>query len=135
MNRREFWKAAAATATLGPRAWSANEKVNIAIVGVGGRGSAHVKYFTRRQDTNLAAVCDVNTAATERAVQTYYTATNNKPKEYQDLRKLYDDKGVDAVVIAAPNHWHALATIWACEAGKDVYVEKPVSYNPYEGER
>ena len=134
MNRREFWKTAA-TASLGARAWAANDKVNIAIVGVGGRGSAHVQYFTRRQDTNLAAVCDVNTAATERAVQTYYKAKNTKPKEYQDLRKLYEDRDVDAVVIATPNHWHALATIWACQAGKDVYVEKPVSYNPYEGER
>jgi len=102
---------------------------------VGGRGSSHVGDFVRRQDANLAAVCDVDTARTERAVQTYYSARNTKPKVYGDLRKLYEDKDIDAVIIATPNHWHALATIWACQAGKDVYVEKPASYNPFEGER
>ena len=75
------------------------------------------------------------TAQTERAVQRYYEARNVKPKVYGDMRKLFEDKDVDAVVITTPNHWHALATIWACEAGKDVYVEKPASYNPFESER
>jgi predicted dehydrogenase len=119
----------------GARAWAANDKVNVAIVGVGSRGGNHVGDFTRRQDLNLAAVCDVDTGQTERAVQRYEKARNVKPKVYQDLRKLYEDKDVDAVIICTPNHWHALATIWACQAGKDVYVEKPVSYNPFEGER
>jgi predicted dehydrogenase len=135
MKRRDFLEIAALSAALPTRIWSANDKVNVAIVGVGSRGSAHVKDFVRRQDANLAAVCDVNTAQTERAVQTYSSARNMKPKVYGDLRKLYEDKSIDAVIIATPNHWHALATIWACQAGKDVYVEKPVSYNPFEGER
>ncbi|HEY3837900.1 MAG TPA: Gfo/Idh/MocA family oxidoreductase [Bryobacteraceae bacterium] len=135
MNRRDFLEVAALSAALPQRAWSANDKVNVAVVGVGNRGSTHVKDFVRRQDANLAAVCDVNTAQTERAVQTYYAARNVKPKVYGDLRKLYEDPGIDAVIIATPNHWHALATIWACQGGKDVYVEKPVSYNPFEGER
>jgi predicted dehydrogenase len=135
MNRRNFLEMAALSAMVPGKMLAANDKVNVAIVGVGSRGSAHVKDFVRRQDANLAAVCDVNNAQTERAVQTYYAARNVKPRVYADLRKLYEDKSVDAVIIATPNHWHALATIWACEAGKDVYVEKPVSYNPFEGER
>jgi len=135
MNRREFLEAAALTAAVPSGSWAASDKVNIAIVGVGGRGSSHVGDFARRQDANLAAVCDVDTARTERAVQTYYSARNTKPKVYGDLRKLYEDKDIDAVIIATPNHWHALATIWACQAGKDVYVEKPASYNAFEGER
>ncbi|HUQ94250.1 MAG TPA: Gfo/Idh/MocA family oxidoreductase, partial [Bryobacteraceae bacterium] len=135
MNRRNFMTSAALGAGLQTRIWAANDKVNVAIVGVGGRGQNHVADFARRGNANLAAVCDVNTAQTERAVQMYYTEKNVKPKVYGDLRKLYEDKDVDAVIIATPNHWHALAGIWACEAGKDVYVEKPVSYNAFEGER
>ncbi len=135
MNRRQFLGAAGMAAALPAKNFAANDKVNVAIVGVGRRGSSHVANFVRRQDANLAAVCDVNNAQTERAVQTYYLARNVKPKVYGDLRKLYEDKDVDAVVIAAPNHWHALATIWACQNGKDVYVEKPASYNPFESER
>lgn len=135
MNRRQFLGAAGMAATSSIRSFAANEKVNVAIVGVGSRGSNHVADFVRREDANLAAVCDVNTAQTERAVQTYYLARNVKPKVYGDMRKLYEDNDVDAVIIATPNHWHALAAIWACEAGKDVYVEKPASYNPFEGER
>jgi predicted dehydrogenase len=135
MNRREFLEAAVLAAAAPKRSWSANDKVNVAIVGVGGRGLNHLTDATRREDINLTAVCDVNTARTEKAVQNYYTARNVKPKVYADMRKLYEDKEVDAVVIATPNHWHALATIWACQAGKHVYVEKPASYNPFEGER
>ncbi len=135
MNRREFLGTAMAAAAVPGQAVAANDKVNVAIIGVGGRGSNHVRDFARRTSANLAAVCDVDQAQTERAVQTYYKARNTKPKVYADMRKLYEDKDVDAVFIATPNHWHALATIWGCQAGKDVYVEKPVSYNPFEGER
>jgi predicted dehydrogenase len=135
MNRREFLGSVAAGLAFEARSWSANNKVNVAIVGVGGRGRSHVRDFTRRQDANLVAVCDVDTSQTDRAVEMFNSARNLKPKAYQDLRKLYEDKGVDAVIICAPNHWHALATIWACQAGKDVYVEKPVTYNPFEGPR
>jgi predicted dehydrogenase len=135
MNRREFLSATVIAAGAVSRSWSANDKVNLAIVGVGSRGNNHLGDFNRRQDVNLAAVCDIDTGQTEGAVHRYHTARNTKPRAYQDLRKLYDDKSVDAVVICTPNHWHAPATIWACQAGKDVYVEKPVSYNPFEGER
>ena len=135
MNRREFLESVAAASAAQTRLWAANDKVNVAIIGVGGRGSNHVSDYCRRDDLNLVAVCDVNTLQTAAAVKKYSAARSVKPKEYQDLRKLFEDKEVDAVVIATPNHWHSLATIWACQAGKDVYVEKPVSYNPFEGER
>jgi predicted dehydrogenase len=135
MNRREFLGSVAAGLALDARSWSANDKVNIAIVGVGGRGRSHVGDFARRRDANLLAVCDVDTRQMDKAIERYSSARSGKPKAYQDLRKLYEDKEIDAVIICTPNHWHALATIWACEAGKDVYVEKPVTYNPFEGPR
>jgi len=113
----------------------ANEKVNVAVVGVGGRGSAHVREYLKIPGARVAALCDVNTAATERNEQVVLKADGSKPKVYQDLRKLYENKEIDAVSIATPNHWHALSTIWACQAGKDVYVEKPASYNVFEGQQ
>src|SRR6202166_2767692 len=113
----------------------ANEKVNVAVIGVGGRGTAHVKEYLTIPGARLAAVCDVNTAATERAGVLVNKAYGSNPKYYQDLRKLFEDKDIDAVSIATPNHWHALATIWACQAGKDVYVEKPGTHNIWEGRR
>src|ERR1700730_19462956 len=111
----------------------ANEIVNVAVVGVGGRGTAHVREYLTIPGARVAAVCDVNTAQTERVGQLVNKAYGSNPKYYQDLRKLYEDKDIDAVSIATPNHWHALATIWASQASKDVYCEKPASYNIYEG--
>src|SRR5262249_20266744 len=113
----------------------AGDKVTVAVVGVGGRGSAHVREYLQIPNARIAALCDVNTAQTERNGQVVNKATGVTPKAYQDLRKLYDDKEIDAVSIATPNHWHALATIWACQAGKDVYVENPASYNIFEGQQ
>src|SRR5579864_5483249 len=103
MNRRDFVKTSGLALAFAGKNFAANDKVNVAIVGVGSRGSNHVRDFVRRQDANLAAVCDVNNAQTERAVQTYYLARNVKPTVYSDMRKLYEDKDVDAVIIAAPN--------------------------------
>ena len=80
-------------------------------------------------------MCDVNQAQTERAVALAEKDQGTKPKVYEDMRRVFDDKDIDAVSIATPNHWHALATIWACEAGKDVYCEKPASYNIWESQR
>ena len=101
----------------------ANDKVNVAVVGVGGRGSGHVREYLGIPNAHIGALCDVNTAATERNEQVVVKSQADKPKIYQDLRKLYEDKDIDAVSIATPNHWHSLATIWACQGGKDVYVE------------
>ncbi len=131
MQRRTFLLASA----VAMRAFGANDKVNIAVVGIGGRGKAHVKEYLNQPLATVAALCDVDTAQTERGSKMVEDATGKKPKIYQDLRKLYEDKDIDAVSIATPNHWHALATIWACQAGKDVYCEKPASYNMFEGQQ
>jgi len=107
----------------------ANDRINVGLIGIGGRGTAHLNSYVKIPDCQVAALCDVNQAARERAQTRLFTATSAKAKEYKTMRELFADKDVDAVSIATPNHWHALATIWACQAGKDVYVEKPACYN------
>jgi predicted dehydrogenase len=113
----------------------ANDRVRLGIVGIGGRGNAHLRSYVQIPDAQVAGLCDVNQAARERAQAQLLKASQPRGKEYVDMRELFADKNIDAVSIATPNHWHALATIWACEAGKDVYVEKPASHNIYEGWR
>ena len=83
----------------------------------------------------VAGLCDVNQAAREVANATLLKNTGEKAKEFEDMRAMFADSSVEAVSIATPNHWHALATIWAMKAGKDVYCEKPACYNIYEGQR
>src|SRR6266496_2877136 len=102
MNRRTFMVASGALAA---RAFGANDRVNVAVVGVGSRGKAHVNEYLKLPGARVAALCDVNTAETERGTAMVEKATGEKPKVYQDLRKLYDDKDIDAVSIATPNHW------------------------------
>jgi predicted dehydrogenase len=112
----------------------ANDRVNLGIVGLGGRGRDHINFYSGLDaDCRIAAVCDVNQAARERAVALVKKLKGSDAKQYPDMRAMFEAKDVDAVSIATPNHWHALATIWACQAGKDVYVEKPASHNIYEG--
>jgi predicted dehydrogenase len=84
---------------------------------------------------HIAAVCDVNQAAQERAVAMVEKLQGHKPAVFSDMRKLFEDKSIDAVTMATPNHWHALGTVWACQAGKDVYVEKPACHNVFEGRK
>jgi predicted dehydrogenase len=132
-SRREFLAAGAAFTAA--RAMGANDKINVAVIGVGGRGTDHVKTYITLPDARVAAVCDVDQTALERASALVLKETGQKPKEYDDMRKAFADKEIDAVSITTPNHWHALATIWACQAGKDVYCEKPASHNVYEGQR
>jgi predicted dehydrogenase len=133
--RRQFVKAAAAAiATSRFPILGANDRVQVGIVGLGGRGNDHIGFYgSLTADCRIAAVVDVNQAARERAVARIVKAGSAAPKEYDDMRKLFDSKDVDAVSLPLPNHWHALATIWACQAGKDVYVEKPACHNIFEG--
>ena len=131
--RRAFFQVAAAIGTTRFPILGANDRINLTVIGIGGRGRDHVNEFATLSDCQLAGVCDVNQAARERAVAQVEKLKGVQPKTYSDLRKVYDDKDIDAVSIATPNHWHALATIWACQAGKDVYVEKPASHNIFEG--
>jgi predicted dehydrogenase len=124
--------AAAASAT---RVWGANDKVSLAIVGLGGRGSDHLRNYIRIAEARVAGLCDVSQAARERAQATLVKASSEKAKEFADMREAFADPSIDAVSIATPNHWHALAAIWAMKAGKDVYGEKPACYNIYEGQK
>jgi predicted dehydrogenase len=136
-SRRTFFSfasAAVAASTTRLRA-AANDKVNVAIVGLGGRGRAHMGEYAKLPDANIVALCDVDQSALERGQAQVEKATGKKPKGYADMKQVFADKEVDAVSMPVPNHWHALATIWACQAGKDVYIEKPACHNPFEGQK
>jgi predicted dehydrogenase len=135
--RRQFVKAAsAAIATAGFPILGANDRINVGIVGLGGRGGDHITYYSSLDsDCRIAALCDVNQAALERRVALIRKQKGYDPKQYTDMRALFESKDVEAVSIATPNHWHALAAIWACQAGKDVYVEKPASHNLFESQQ
>src|SRR4051812_10044112 len=113
---------------------SANDKIVIGIMGVNGRGSALAKGFCAQPGVEIAYVCDVDERAIEKAGKLVSAAQTRKPEGVKDFRKILDDKTVDVLVCAAPNHWHAPATVLGCAAGKHVYVEKPCSHNPREGE-
>ena len=133
-NRRTFVKAAAAAVSTGALPIpGANDRINVVVVGVGGRGRNHVEEYSHLPNCRVAAVCDINQAAQERAVAMVEKLQGHKPRAYTDMRDVFSSKDIDVVSIATPNHWHALATIWACQAGKDVYVEKPACHNVYEG--
>ena len=131
MQRRSFLlSAAGAVSALG-----ANDRVNIAVIGVGGRGNDHLNGYLKQLNCRVAAVCDIDSARLERAETRVLKESGAKPKTYRDMRQAFDDKDIDAVSIVTPNHWHALSTIWACQAGKDVYSEKPASHNIWEGRK
>jgi predicted dehydrogenase len=122
---------------------SPNDEVRMAIIGlggintvggVGGRGRQLISALKRVPGAKVVALCDVDPAILENGVQ-LLKEQNHSVAAHTDLRKVLDDKTIDAVAIATPNHWHALATVWACQAGKDVYVEKPFSYDIWEGQQ
>jgi len=113
----------------------ANDVVRIAVIGVRGRGKEHVKGFVALEDARITTICDVDRNVVAQPMKDVASAYGAEPKYVQDLRRVFDDKNIDVVSIATPNHWHALAAIWACQAGKDVYVEKPASHNISEGRR
>jgi hypothetical protein len=131
--RRSFFQGAlSAAAAL--RVLGANNAMRVGIVGLGGRGSAQLEVWGRHKEVRVTGLCDVNQAARERAQSSLRKADPaSDPKLFSDMRALFESSQTDAVAIVTPNHWHALATIWACQAGKDVYVEKPASHNVYEG--
>jgi predicted dehydrogenase len=109
-----------------------NSKLRVAVIGVNGQGGAHVGEWVKNPDVDLVAICDCDPAAYEKAVKRIKDQWR-LPKYVQDVRKLLEDKEIDAVSIATPNHWHAVMAVWAMQAGKDVYVEKPCSHNVHEG--
>jgi predicted dehydrogenase len=141
-SRRDFLKltgsaAAASALSASSPAYAgilgANDRVRIAVCGLRGRGNDHIRGFTRVPNTELAALCDVDESVLHQRLGQVAKAGLPRPKAYGDVRKLLEDKEIDAISIATPNHWHSLIAIWACQAGKDVYVEKPCSHNWFEG--
>ncbi|MBI4908585.1 MAG: Gfo/Idh/MocA family oxidoreductase [Acidobacteria bacterium] len=137
MNRRYFFMgslAAAAAQTARLKA-SPNDTVRVAVVGCGGRGSSHVGAWTSQDNVELAALVDVDDSHSERYIGSLQKRGKQPVPTFRDIRKVLEDKNIDAVSIASPNHWHTLQTIWACQAGKDVYVEKPCSHNVFESKQ
>lgn len=145
-SRRNFLKnstVATATTLVAPavlRARNANDRIRVAIVGMGGRSSAHARSLVElekdaSQAVEFAGVCDCNEAKLEAAVRGWSPRVGHDLTGYNDMRRVLDDKSIDAVTFATPNHWHALNVIWGCQADKDVYVEKPGSHNIFEGRK
>ena len=120
----------AATTTRSP-----SDTVRVASVGLRGRGKSHLRAFTTLPNVDLVALCDVDQSVLDKAVHDVGAKRGKAPAAYTDLRKLLEDKSIDVISIATPNHQHTLQTIWACQAGKDVYVEKPCSHNMFESKQ
>ena len=143
INRRYFIKGSAGAVAAGAlgsglRAAdlaSPNGTVRVAVVGINGQGRAHIKEYSGMPNVEIAALCDVDESVLAKRVQELETAGKKKPQTFTDIRRLLEDKNIDAVSIATPNHWHSLMGIWACQAGKDVYVEKPASHTFWEGRK
>ena len=114
---------------------SPNNTVRVAVVGFNGRGKAHISAYLKMPNVEIAALCDVDQSVVDSGCKTIEAAGKKRPATYADIRKLLDDKSIDAVSIATPNFHHTLQTIWAVQAGKDVFVEKPVSYNMFEAQQ
>jgi predicted dehydrogenase len=145
VDRRRFLRqGAAASAALGlatiahPAAVAArtmaNDRLHVGVIGTGGRGMAHAGLLAKLSDVVVSHVCDVDEKRMANAASVVEKATGRKPLAVGDLRKMFDDQSLDAVVVATCNHWHAPAALLACAAGKHVYVEKPCSHNAREGE-
>ncbi len=137
MNRRHFiMSTAVVTAGAAVRGLaSPNDTVRVGVVGCGGRGSSHVSAWSSMPNVELAALCDVDESHIADKLKGLETRGAKKPATYVDVRKMLEDKNIDAISIASPNHWHTLQTIWAVQAGKDVYVEKPCSHNVFESQQ
>ncbi len=145
ISRREFLKTGtgASLAALGTitfitkpeRVFGANDRVHVCVTGLHGRGWDHVREFSRLLDVALVAFCDVDEDVLRQRLAEAEKLNLPKPATFVDLRKALEDKSIDAISIATPNHWHSLQGIWACQAGKDVYVEKPCSHNLWEGKQ
>ena len=142
LRRRQFLSQAAtvgailplARARRGLSAAGPGAKIVVGVMGVNGRGLGHIAGFLSLPGTEVAYVCDVDARAIEKGIGAALDKQESRPRGVTDFRRILDDPDVDALSIAAPNHWHAPAAILACAAGKHVYVEKPGSHNPHEGE-
>ena len=140
ITRRRFLKnsllTSAAALSVAPhaRAMGANDDLRVAVVGFRGQGGLHLRLLRELSGVRVVAVCDVDEDVLNRELKRS-SDRSEKIAGYTDVRKLLEDKSIDAVTTATPDHWHALITVWACQAGKDVYVEKPISHNLWEGRK
>ncbi|MBC9913393.1 Gfo/Idh/MocA family oxidoreductase [Chitinophaga varians] len=116
------------------RIMGANDRVRVGMMGVNSRGLALANNYARQQNCEVVSVSDVDTRAAAKCIDSVFKITQKKPKDVPDFRKALENKNMDALVVAAPDHWHAPAAILAAKAGKHVYLEKPCSHNPHEGE-
>lgn len=145
ITRRTFVKAAAAS-TLFPtftvagtkssgKVLGANEVVRVGVAGINGRGQSHMDGFGKLENVQVTYLIDPDSRLFGSRSRKVKQIGGNTPQTVQDIRKALDDPNLDAVSVATPNHWHSLISIWACQAGKDVYVEKPLSHNIFEGRK
>ena len=126
-----------ATTTLAQRSATAdvNSKIRAAVLGVNGRGRTHIDQLSIQEGVEVAVLCDPDQRVAGAQAENIERAYGHKVEIESDMRNVFDRDDIDVVTVATPNHWHSLATIWACQAGKDVYVEKPGSHNIYEGRK
>ncbi len=144
VTRRRFLQSAAAAGTALPlvtagrtkasaRVLGANDRIRVAVAGINGRGKSHIDAFGDMQNVDVTYLVDPDSSLFDPRSSRVRDRGGNDPKCEQDIRRVLDDPDVDVVSVATCNHWHSLITIWACQAGKDVYVEKPLSHNVFEG--
>ncbi len=134
MNRRYFFvsTAAAATSLKASALASPNDTIRVGIAGLRGQGRSHIREYGGMKNVEIAAVCDIDESVLDQRIADIEKTGLKRPARYVSFRKMLEDKSIDAVSIATPNHSHTLQTVWACQAGKDVYVEKPCSHNMFE---
>ncbi|WP_435010558.1 Gfo/Idh/MocA family protein [Tundrisphaera lichenicola] len=111
----------------------ANDAIRVGVAGLNGRGSSHVGAYSKMKNVEITYLIDPDSRTFDKHLKTIKSAGGSDPRTIKDVREALDDKNLDAISIATPNHWHALMTVWGCQAGKDVYVEKPCSHNVHEG--
>ena len=146
ITRRRFLKQTAAASTVFPlftiagtkssgRVLGANDVIRVGVAGIHGQGNAHIDQYLEQKNVQVTHLIDPDRSLHESRSQKIREKGGNTPKCFQDIREALEDKEFDVISIAAPNHWHSLLTIWSCQAGKDVYVEKPLSHNIWEGRK
>ncbi len=140
MQRRTFVKTGAAAVAASSTAFAAanrvlgaNDKIRCAVLGVNGRGQNHFNGLQPLDNVEVTTFVDPDLEIARKRAGEFEAEFGHRPKVVQDMRRVLDDKDIDVVTIATPNHWHTLAAIWACQAGKDVYVEKPATHCFNEG--
>jgi predicted dehydrogenase len=133
MDRRNFLVSSAAALGAASSVFgAANDRIRVACIGIGGRGRDHLRGISNLANVEVVAICDIDDSHIANGLKQLDGLGKPKPETFKDIRKLLEDKNIDAITIATPNHWHTLMTVWACQAGKDVYVEKPCSHNLFE---